>query len=446
MKLGFSMDIKQAQKLHMTQELKQGIEILQMNIQEVELLIVEALDENPVLEAEWGEDIDWSRFVASVKADKSNKYYDENDYHEDEINPDNYLGERLNLYDHLVKEVSGIELNDTDHKIAWFIIEQANDSGYFTLDIKACADELKISKEHFIAVLKKIQNIEPAGLLARSLKECLLLQIDQNDSRNSILIQMINEDLENIAQRKYLYLKKKYKLSDVKLGDMIQKIRSLDPKPGKKFSSFDPQYILPDVIVENNGFETEVIDNRTLPKLYINDLYHKILNETDDLDAQDFIRTRLNKAIHLIRNIEHRKNTIHKVAEQIVFMQKDYFEKEKSTFTPMRLKDISKATGFHESTISRTVNGKYMLTPKGLFEFKYFFSSSINNEMGQEISNKDIKVKIKDLIKEEDKKKPLSDQRIVDLLKSEGIDISRRTVAKYREELQIRSSSQRKEL
>lgn len=446
MKLGFSMDIKQGQKLHMTQELKQSIEILQMNTQEVELLIAEELDENPVLEAEWREDIDWSKFVADVKKNKSSKHYDENEYHENEINPDNYLGERLNLYDHLVKEVSGIELSDKDCKIAWFIIEQVNDSGYFTLDIKECANSMKISEEHFISVLKKVQNIEPAGILARSLKECLLLQIDHNDSRNRILIQIINEDLENIAQRKYLYLKKKYKLSKDKLGDIIQSIRSLDPKPGKKFSNFDPQYILPDVIVEKNGFEIEIIDNKTLPKLYINDLYQKILNETEDVVAQEFIRTRLNKAVHLIRNIEHRKNTIHRVAEQIVSMQKDFFGKEKSSFTPMRLKDISIATGFHESTISRTVNGKYMLTPKGLFEFKYFFSSSINNEMGQEVSNKDIKVRIKVLIKDEDKKKPLSDQKIVDLLKSEGIDISRRTVTKYREELQIRASSLRKEI
>lgn len=446
MKIGFSMDVKQSQKLHMTHELKQSIEILQMNSQEVELLIAEELNENPVLEAEWNDGIDWVKFAASVKENISSKKYEENEYYENEVNPNNFLKEQVSLYDHLRKEISGIELKEREHEIALYIIEHVDDKGYFSSDTAESAKALNVSQECFIDVLKKIQNIEPAGLLARNLKECLTLQLESEDKDRELLEEIIDKELETIAQKKFSLLQKKYNISEETLGEVLRKIRSLDPKPGKRFSEFDTQYILPDVIVEKNGMKIQVIENNHFPKLYISEFYQKMLSESTNQEVQAFIKERLNKALQLIRNIEQRNDTIAKVAEQIVIVQKEFFETEKGTIRPMKLKDIAAATGFHESTISRTVNGKYMLTPRGVYELKYFFASSVKTDSGNEVSNKEIQEEIRKLIKKEDKKKPLTDQKICDILIEQGIKISRRTVAKYREGMNIQGSSLRKEL
>lgn len=446
MKLGFSMDVKQTQKMHLTKELKQAIDLLQMNTQEVELLIEEELNENPVLEANEAEGIDWAKFVQDIKNNTSSKKYEDHEYHETEVNPENFLSEHLNLFDHLEKEILGIDLDAKDQNIAYYIIERVNDSGYFLADTKESASDNQVSEEHFLNVLYRVQGVEPAGLVARNLKECLSLQIGQPNKSNHIILSIINNDLEDVAMKKYPQLQKKYKISEEELRGIINKIKSLDPKPGKQFSAFIPSYILPDIIIEKNGDHLEIVGNNPLPSLYISDFYQKILTETTDKETHDYIKDKLNRGVQLIRNIDQRKNTIRKVAEQILLYQKDFFDKGKGYIVPMKLKDIAEETGFHESTISRTVNGKYMLTPKGMFEFKYFFTTAISTQDGQEISNKSIKNSIKNLIKEENKKKPLSDQKLCDILKSEGIQISRRTVTKYREELVIPGSSLRKEL
>lgn len=446
MKLDFSIDTRQTQKLHLTKELRQAIEILQMNSQEVELLIAEELNENPVLEAQREMDIDWAKFVTEVRKNASSKKYNENEYHEQEVNPDNFVGGQVQLYDHLVEEISSIMLTKREQQLAYFLIERVNDSGYLLSEIEDCAMQMNASTEEMESVLHKIQNIEPAGLLARNLKECLLLQIGPRTKKNELLYQMISNDLEDIAQKKYAQLQKKYKISEVKLKEIIGHIRLLDPKPGKRFSSFLPSYVLPDVIVEKNGDRLEILDNSTLPRLYISDFYQKVLSETNDEEAKEYIKTKLNRAVALIRNIEQRKKTIHRVAEQILKHQQEFFHTESSVIVPMRLKDISAETGFHESTISRAVKEKYMLTPKGLFEFRYFFATALNTQSGEDVSSKSIKDAIKKLIKSEDKTHPLSDQKICDLLQGQGVQISRRTVAKYREEMQLAGSSQRKEL
>lgn len=446
MKLNFSIDTRQTQKLHLTKELRQAIDILQMNSQDVELLIAEELNENPVLEVERNSDIDWTKFVMDIQANSSSKKYNENEYHETEINPENFVGGQVSLYDHLVNEISSIILSKREEEIAYYIIEHVNDSGYFVGDEESCAKEIGISVSEFQRILQKIQSIDPAGLLARNLRECLILQIGQKNKRNGLLHEIVENDLDDVAQKKYQALQKKYRISENELSEIIKKIKSLDPKPGRRFSTFRPSYILPDVIIEKNGEKLEIMDNGTLPNLFISDFYQKILAETTDAEAQEYIKAKLNKAVTLIRNIEQRKKTIHKVAEQIIHYQRDFFEKEDARLVPMKLKDISIETGFHESTISRAVKEKYMLTPKGMYEFRYFFTTSIHTEDGERVSSKSIKDEIRNLIKEENKKKPLSDQKICDMLNEKGLQISRRTVAKYREEMKISGSSQRKEL
>lgn len=449
MKINFSMELKQTQKLQMTRELKQAIELLNMNTQEVESIIIEEIKENPTLEVGNKEDVDWSKFIEDIKNvvnySQGNSFDDE----DNETNPENFIKEPTNIYDYLEKEILALNLNKEEKEVAYYIIERVNDSGYFVSDIKECIAVLGISEKKFLNVLKKVQSIEPTGICARNLKECLLLQLEKMYDSEDIVVQLVENELENIAAKKYQLIQKKYKLKESELAEAIKIIKSLDPKPGREFSYFAPMYIYPDVCVEKIGDRWEIVNNSTLPQLHVSDFYKKMLtehNEDVDKETEKYIKEKLNKALNLIRNIDQRKNTIQKVAAQIVENQIEFFEKGRAYIVPMKLKDIAELTGFHESTISRAVNGKYMLTPRGLFEFKYFFTTSVNTSDGNQISNKNIKDRIREIIEAENKKKPMSDQKICDILNNEGVEVSRRTVTKYREEMNILTSTLRKEL
>lgn len=449
MKINFSMDIKQTQKLQMTRELKQAIELLNMNTQEVESIIIEEVKENPTLEVEAKEEVDWSKFIDDIKAVANYSQGNSFDEDDNETSPENYLKAPTNIYDYLEKEISALELSKDEKEIAYYIIERVNDSGYFVSDIQECISLLGVTEKKFLAVLKKVQSIEPTGICARNLKECLCLQLEKMYDKEDIVMKLVENELENIAAKKYHLIQKKYKLKESELSEAIKIIKSLDPKPGREFSYFAPMYVFPDVYIEKIGEKWEVVNNSTLPQLHVSDFYKKMLsdhNEEVDKETEKYIKEKLNKALNLIRNIDQRKNTIQKVAAKIVENQIDFFEKGKNHIVPMKLKDIADLTGFHESTISRAVNGKYMLTPRGLFEFKYFFTTSVSTSDGSSISNKNIKDKIKEIIEAENKKKPMSDQKICDILNQEGIEVSRRTVTKYREEMEILTSTLRKEL
>lgn len=449
MKINFSMDIRQTQKLQMTRELKQAIELLNMNTQEVESIIIEEIKENPTLEVESKEDVDWSKYIEDMK--NISNYSQGNNFDEDENenSPENYIKAPVNIYDYLENEISALNLDNDEKEIAYYIIERVNDSGYFVSDVNECIGVLGVSEKEFLEVLRKVQSIEPTGICARNLKECLLLQLEKMYDKEDIVVQLVEHELENIAAKKYQLIQKKYKLKEQELAEAIKVIKSLDPKPGREFAYFAPMYISPDVYVEKNGEKWEIVNNSVLPKLHISDFYKKMLsehNEDVDKETEKYIKEKLNKALNLIRNIDQRKNTIQKVASQIVENQLEFFEKGKNHIIPMKLKDIADMTGFHESTISRAVNGKYMMTPRGLFEFKYFFTTSISTSDGSSISNKNIKDRIREIIDVENKKKPMSDQKICDILNEEGIEVSRRTVTKYREEMNILTSTLRKEI
>lgn len=449
MKINFSMDIRQTQKLQMTRELKQAIELLNMNTQEVESIIIEEIKENPTLEVETKEDVDWSKYIDDMKNISNYSQGNSFDEEENENSPENYIKAPVNIYDYLENEISALNLDKDEKEIAYYIIERVNDSGYFVSDINECIVILEVSEKEFLDVLRKVQSIEPTGICARNLKECLLLQLEKMYDKNDIVVQLVEHELENIAAKKYQLIQKKYKLKEQELAEAIKIIKSLDPKPGREFAYFAPMYISPDVYVEKNGEKWEIVNNSVLPKLHISDFYKKMLsehNEDVDKETEKYIKEKLNKALNLIRNIDQRKNTIQKVAYQIVENQLDFFEKGKNYIVPMKLKDIADMTGFHESTISRAVNGKYMMTPRGLFEFKYFFTTSVSTSDGSSISNKNIKERIRDIIDAENKKKPMSDQKICDILNKEGIEVSRRTVTKYREEMDILTSTLRKEI
>ncbi|WP_066072430.1 RNA polymerase factor sigma-54 [Alkalithermobacter thermoalcaliphilus] len=433
----FNLDIRQTQKLVLTKQLKQSLEILTMTTSELEEKIIKENEENPVITVEKNENIDWLRYIQKNKKDIIQNEISET------INLENMIKYQMTLYDYLKDQVRYINLDKKDKKIIHYIIDSIDEDGYLRVDIKDIQKDLRIDEKTLLKNLKVVQTLEPSGVGARNLKECLLIQLKELRNNEDIIENIIKEDLDLLAKKKYKDLCRKYKIKEEKLFDICKIIKNLEPKPGRKFSSYTNNYIQPDVIVEKVGSDLLVyINDKHIPTITINKFYEEILKNTKDENAKEYIKEKLNRAVTLIKNIENRKNTILKISEEIVNIQKEFFTKGKRYLKPMILKDIANKLNIHESTVSRAVNGKYILTPYGLFELKYFFSSGLN----EAIASTSIKDMIKEIIDSENKQKPYSDQQIVDILKNKNINVSRRTVAKYREEMGILSSSRRKSL
>ncbi|KXZ40261.1 RNA polymerase, sigma 54 subunit, RpoN/SigL [Alkalithermobacter thermoalcaliphilus JW-YL-7 = DSM 7308] len=437
MEMRFNLDIRQTQKLVLTKQLKQSLEILTMTTSELEEKIIKENEENPVITVEKNENIDWLRYIQKNKKDIIQNEISET------INLENMIKYQMTLYDYLKDQVRYINLDKKDKKIIHYIIDSIDEDGYLRVDIKDIQKDLRIDEKTLLKNLKVVQTLEPSGVGARNLKECLLIQLKELRNNEDIIENIIKEDLDLLAKKKYKDLCRKYKIKEEKLFDICKIIKNLEPKPGRKFSSYTNNYIQPDVIVEKVGSDLLVyINDKHIPTITINKFYEEILKNTKDENAKEYIKEKLNRAVTLIKNIENRKNTILKISEEIVNIQKEFFTKGKRYLKPMILKDIANKLNIHESTVSRAVNGKYILTPYGLFELKYFFSSGLN----EAIASTSIKDMIKEIIDSENKQKPYSDQQIVDILKNKNINVSRRTVAKYREEMGILSSSRRKSL
>ena len=307
--------------------------------------------------------------------------------------------------------------------------------------------ELNVEMSTFENCLKKIQQLDPVGVGARNLSECLIIQAKNQGIDDENLIDIIREDLDLIALNKVKEISKKHKISVQKCVSLVNKIKQLDPKPGRLCCNEKTVYVQPDVIVEKIDDEFIVyVNEKDSYMLKINNFYKEILkNSSSDNEAKDFIKSKLNSATNLVKNIQSRNHTILKIAEAIVSCQEEFFNKGPQFIKPLKLKDIAQIIDCHESTISRGVNGKYMLTPFGVYEFKYFFSTAIETNSDEMASSISIKKIIKETIKGENRKKPLSDEQLSKILKDSGISVARRTVAKYREELKIPSSSKRRE-
>ncbi len=443
--LNLELQLKQTQKIVMTQELRQSLAILQMNSAELQEFVEKEAEENPTLDVEAKENTDWEKYIRDIRDNAFRKTYDETE--NSEYNPENFVAGKVTLYEHMEHELSFLELDETERIIAEDIVRQLDEDGYFRLPIEQYCKRSHVTFEEFEKIIRKIQMTEPIGLGARNLQEALFLQLQAKGCKDDILFQIIREDLELLANRKFCKLIKKYHISKSELSEYIDEIRSLEPRPGRNFSADEIIYIIPDVYVEIKDDKVEVTFNEySVPTLTIPSMYQKILLQKEDEGTKDYIKKRLNRAEFVIQSIEQRKNTIIHIATEIVKYQKDFFVKSDGHIIPMLMKDIAQTTGFHESTVSRTVNGKYMMTSKGIFEFREFFSTRIDGEEGMEYSSLFAKQELKDFIETENKKFPLSDQKIVQLLEEKGIFISRRTVTKYREELGIPASSKRKEL
>ncbi len=357
------------------------------------------------------------------------------------------------LQEHLLQQLTLTSLTTCDRQIASLLIAHLDDDGYLTHDLADLQEQLApyidVDEDDLQIAVKHVQNLEPAGVCARTLAECLQLQLRAMPSTTPYLTEamtLAGEHLDLLAQRDFAKLKRVLRLSDDQLKATRALIVSLDPKPGRQYSVGEIRYIVHDIVVKKvQGRWQAMLNNEAMPRLRVNKLYANLVQKSRDSDGKN-LAGQLQEARWLIKNIQQRFETILKVAEAIVDNQRHFFEHGEIAMRPLVLREIADQVGLHESTVSRVTTQKYMLTPKGIFELKYFFGSSVATEDGGACSATAIRALIKQLVEAEDQRKPLSDNKIADLLSNQGILVARRTVAKYRESMQIEPASLRKSL
>ena len=456
LRLSYNLNLEQTQKLIMTPELRQAIQLLQYTSLELNEYILKELEENPMLEleqpimetekVELSEpdkeiDIDWKEYFEKYD---DISYKPEIDKNIKEYNYESFVSYMPTLKEHLISQLRLIDIDDRKFKICEYIIQNIDDNGYLETDISEIAKTLNEDTGKVEAMLKIIQGLDPIGVGARDLEECLFLQVKEYNY--PIIEDLIKNHLKDIAFNKMTKIAKEMELSLEDLQKACDFIKKLEPKPGRTYggNSNEVKYIVPDATIKYlDGEYIIIVNDYTGPRLNINNFYKDLLKDAGDKETTAFLQEKLNSATWIIKSIDQRRQTIYKVVESILKHQMAFFEKGEKHLVPLTLKDVAEDIKMHESTISRATNGKYVETPRGLFELKYFFSAGLNSQLG-DISSTSVKATIKEIIDNENHKKPYSDQQIVDLLKDKGTIISRRTVAKYRDELNIPSSTLRR--
>lgn len=470
MKLGYDLTIEQTQKLTMTPELIQAIQILQFNTQELDEFVQDELMQNPVLEFDktYDEknrdevskseemdvkaceqaDIDLREKVKEAEYDDiSYKQWEYSKDKDEEYSYEQFVSKEETLEDSLLLQLTFSNLKGEDLKIGRYLIEAIDDNGYLTVTTEEAAKVFQVETEKVEEVLDVIQTFEPAGVGARDLKECLIIQLAARGLLEDTVEYIILHHLEDLGENKLNKVAKALGLPIGQVQMVCDLIRSLEPKPGRSFASgSNVKYITPDVTVEKIDGEYQVITNEySAPRLMVSPYYSNLARSAlDDMELNKYLNEKYNAAIWLIKSIEQRKQTIFNVVDAVVRHQKEFLDHGTKCLKTLTLKQVADDLGIHESTVSRAINGKYMQTPRGVFEIKYFFSSGVTGSDGEGVSSNSIKSMIKDIIDGEDPKNPYSDQDMVKLLSDRGIEISRRTVAKYREGLNILSSSKRR--
>jgi len=496
-----SLQLKIGQQLTMTPQLQQAIKLLQLSTLDLQQEIQEALESNPLLEVEESsnaqeesKDSIEDTYSASAQTEQTNtdgtedamptsdevsttEAMEKNDIPE-ELSVDStwdesfsagvsssgigtsgnddytYQGETTDsIQDHLRWQMELTPFSETDEAIAMAIIDAVDDAGYLTVsteDILESVGVEDVELDEVEAVLKRINMFDPIGVAARSIPECLLIQLNQFESDTPYLAEsklIISEYIDLLGNRDYRQIMRKTKLKEDQLREVVRLIQSLNPRPGDSVIKGDDQYVIPDVSVEKkNGRWMVELNPNTAPKLSINQQYAAMTKTMKSSDDNQFIRSNLQEAKWFIKSLESRNETLLKVSNCIVQRQQGFFEYGPEAMRPMVLNDIAEAVDMHESTISRVTTQKYMHTPRGIFELKYFFSSHVSTENGGECSSTAIRALIKKLVSAETPSKPLSDSKMAELLADQGINVARRTIAKYRESLSIPPSNQRKSL
>lgn len=334
-----------------------------------------------------------------------------------------------------------------EKRIGEFIIESLDNKGYLSCSVQDISLLLNEDVVEVERVLRLIQTFDPIGVGARNLSECLMIQLKEKGIQDKNAYIIAENYLEDIAANRIQKIAKDLHITVSRVQGICDIIKMLEPKPSRGFivDSDNIRYIVPDVTVEKiNGEYIIIVNDNNLPTLTISNYYKSMVNDLDDKEANKFLTDKLNSSMWLIKSIEQRRKTLYKVTESILKFQRKFFDEGKTALKPLVLKDVADDIGVHESTVSRATNGKYVQTPRGLFELKYFFASSISESDGDGISSTSVKTQIQKYIDEENTQKPLSDQKIAEMLSESGINISRRTVAKYRDEMRIPASSMRR--
>jgi RNA polymerase sigma-54 factor len=357
------------------------------------------------------------------------------------------------LYDHLVWQLNLTPFSELDRAIAVAIIDGVNEDGYLTTPLEDIVEELDeedVELDEVEAVLHRIQQFDPPGVAARDPRECLLIQLSQLPARTPIVelaLNLVRDHFDLLAQQDHAQIKRKLKVDDQTLSEINRLIRSLTPRPGTLVSDAEPQYVIPDVFVtRRNGAWHVELNSEATPKLRINSGYAQLIRRADNSDDNTYLKNHLQEARWFIKSLVSRNETLLRVATKIVEFQRGFFEHGEEAMRPLVLRDVAEALEMHESTISRVTTQKYMHTPRGTLEFKYFFSSHVSTAGGGECSATAIRALIKKLIAAEAPNKPLSDNKLAGILADQGIKVARRTVAKYREAMAIPPSNERKRL
>ena len=476
------LQLKMGQQLAMTPQLQQAIRLLQLSTLDLQQEIQNALDENPLLEQddkssteEVNKEQDSSQVDTSEAITKQEFADDlpaENNWEESDTpvpsttissGTSSYEGEdsvyqgesSTSLQDHLIWQMQLTPFSDTDLLIATAIIDSIDESGYLTTSCESILESLAadiedLELEEVLVVLKRIQHFDPIGVAARSTQECLQIQLQHLPSETPWLdeaLMILAQHMDLLANRDYRTLARKTKLKEAQLAEVLRLIQSLEPRPGNQIEESQAQYIIPDVYVKKIAGQWRVSLNPDCdPNLSINQQYADLCKGKISKTDSQFIKGHLQEAKWFIKSLESRNETLLKVSNCIVQQQQAFFEYGDEAMKPMVLNDVAFAVDMHESTISRVTTQKFMHTPRGIYELKFFFSSHVPTESGGECSSTAIRALIKKLISAESTTKPLSDNKITQLLEEQGIKVARRTIAKYRESLGIPPSNQRKQL
>jgi len=473
-----SLQLRLGQHLTMTPQLQQAIRLLQLSTMELQLEVQDALESNLMLEVdEDGNptnnsdssndandpelDVAPGDIPSELPVDSAwEDVYDSISVHHGsgDINGAEFESPRAiteTLTDHLLWQLELTRMSDLDKAIATAIIDSISEDGYLNAtleDIHASLSlpDMEIDIPEIEAVLHQVQNFDPVGIGARDLRECLSIQLRQfSDSTpwRQAAVTLIRDHLDLLAQRDYTQLMRLLKLEKEELHEVITLIQSLQPRPGDAIQSSQPEYVIPDVFVRNvKGTWRVELNPDAFPKVRVNSQYASLIRRADNSADNNCLKTHLQEARWLIKSLRSRSETLLKVTTCIVERQKAFLEFGEEAMKPMVLHDVAEAVDMHESTISRVTTQKYMHTPRGLYELKYFFSSHVFTESGAECSSTAIRALLKKLIAAENSQKPLSDSKLAAILSEQGIRVARRTVAKYRESMAIPSSSERKSL
>lgn len=467
-----SLQLKLSQHLTLTPQLQQSIRLLQLSTLELNQELDLFIQENPLLERVEqsfeeepkaanlptnGEtpntpiEREESRPEAEHNTDFPEPSWDEASVHRSSREDDDddqefsqFVAEEISLREHLNWQLNLLQLSSRDKTIVSLLIDALNDDGYLTQDLEELLallpEELEIELIELETGLKHLQFLDPCGVGARNLAECLSLQLQALDASTpyrDTALQLVNNHLEILAARDYARLKKIFQCDDTCLRETQRLITGLNPRPGSKYSAVQTRYITHDVVVKKvKGLWVATLNTDAMPRLRINRMYADILQRNRDSSMQQ-LTSQLQEARWMIKNVQQRFDTILRVSQAIIDRQRHFFEHGEVAMRPLVLREIAEAVNLHESTVSRVTTQKYMLTPRGLFELKYFFGSHVATEAGGACSATAIRALIRQLVGAEDHRKPLSDSQIMEILGNQGIVVARRTIAKYREALQI---------